>query len=104
MQEAPSEIGQAKTVALCGEVFERIACGQRYDEITNPPDWCSDCGVAKGEIHQVGCDCELCPCCGDQFAFCECHREHKRWLEKQEHAKRPTPPPEPDPCQGGFGF
>lgn len=38
-----------------------------YNEIT-----CHDCGVPYGHIHRIGCDCEMCPKCGDQFISCSC--------------------------------
>jgi hypothetical protein len=35
---------------------------------------CGDCGAPLGTIHHFGCDCEHCPSCGDQFAFCDCKK------------------------------
>ena len=33
---------------------------------------CHDCGINEGEIHQFGCDMEVCPFCGGQAIGCEC--------------------------------
>ena len=33
---------------------------------------CGDCGVNEGDLHQPGCDMELCPFCGDQLLSCQC--------------------------------
>lgn len=50
--------------------YKRIRVGE-------PLDWrqsgrCGDCNAAPGELHHYGCDMEVCPVCGEQFAFCDC--------------------------------
>lgn len=34
--------------------------------------YCGDCLAKQGEFHAIGCDCELCPKCGNQFITCDC--------------------------------
>lgn len=34
--------------------------------------YCGDCSATVGEFHMLGCDCELCPKCGNQLISCEC--------------------------------
>lgn len=36
---------------------------------------CHDCGVKEGEIHQVGCDMEICPKCHKQLITCGCFKK-----------------------------
>lgn len=55
-------------------IMKRVPYNNEYfpttqDEIEHR---CHDCGVALGGIHHYGCDMEVCPRCGDQFAFCDC--------------------------------
>lgn len=33
---------------------------------------CHDCGVEEGQLHQHGCDMEICPFCGNQLISCHC--------------------------------
>ena len=33
---------------------------------------CHDCGVNEGRIHELGCDMERCPFCGNQLISCSC--------------------------------
>ena len=36
-------------------------------------NFCGDCGVSEGEIHEEGCDQERCPICKGQIISCGCH-------------------------------
>lgn len=38
--------------------------------------YCGDCAATFGEYHALGCDCELCPKCGNQIISCECFEEY----------------------------
>jgi hypothetical protein len=33
---------------------------------------CGDCHALEGEYHELGCDLERCPFCGDQLISCDC--------------------------------
>lgn len=33
---------------------------------------CHDCGVEEGDLHNLGCDMERCPFCGNQLIACSC--------------------------------
>jgi ferredoxin len=32
---------------------------------------CGDCGCIEGELHEIGCDMERCPVCGNQLISCD---------------------------------
>ncbi len=33
---------------------------------------CGDCEAKEGQLHEIGCDMELCPFCGGQLISCDC--------------------------------
>jgi hypothetical protein len=55
-----------------GQEYNRIPYGHEADGYGFPlPDRCHDCGVAKGGLHHMGCDMEICPHCGRQLLTCD---------------------------------
>ena len=50
--------------------------GRVYDRVPYKPDdpeyLCVDCEAAEGDIHELGCDAEECPRCGEQLISCGC--------------------------------
>jgi len=44
---------------------------------------CHDCGAKEGEIHELGCDMERCPKCGNQLISCSCFIHHSSEFLKQ---------------------
>jgi hypothetical protein len=50
--------------------------GQTYNRVPYQPDdpnfLCIDCEAGAGEIHELGCDAEECPRCGEQLISCGC--------------------------------
>jgi hypothetical protein len=56
-----------------GQIFKRL----RYGDKDGYPgavlkDHCWDCGTPLGWIHVDPCCVEVCPCCGEQLAYCDC--------------------------------
>lgn len=47
--------------------------GKWINRLPNYDDTCGDCGAGTGKYHHPGCDMEVCPLCGGQFAFCDCY-------------------------------
>jgi hypothetical protein len=41
-------------------------------------NFCGDCGVTEGEMHEEGCDQERCCFCGKQKIQCDCGYDIKR--------------------------
>ena len=50
--------------------FDRVRYGDHEDDLDHAK--CGDCGMARGQLHQIGCDLEPCPRCGCQAISCDC--------------------------------
>lgn len=66
-QLANEEDPRAMRIELKGKIYDRVP--YKADE---PESVCGDCDAADGEIHELGCDLEDCPCCGGQLITCGC--------------------------------
>ena len=69
-------VAASQTVAtydIRGVEYQRIPYGLEAEDWGANEGPCHDCGVHKGLLHVVGCDVELCPCCGGQAIYCECN-------------------------------
>jgi hypothetical protein len=52
---------------------EYLIAGRRHPRVPNGRDArCADCGAGPGELHEAGCEMEVCPRCGDRVIACEC--------------------------------
>ena len=58
---------RASRIELNGKVYARVPFKPE-----NPDYLCIDCNAANGEVHELGCDDEICPCCGEQLIRCGC--------------------------------
>lgn len=81
------------------EIFLDKVPDKAWDKTRNEikskiPQICHDCGCKEGEIHELGCDMERCPFCGEQLITCGCFywilgvepdketdEDEKRWVE-----------------------
>lgn len=64
---ADEENHKAPQVMLLGQPFDRLPYKSQ-----SPDEYCTDCGVAPGRIHDLCCDTEDCPRCGGQLIGCGC--------------------------------
>lgn len=53
--------------------FARLPYGEHEDDLKFPT--CDDCGVRRGDLHQLGCDLEPCLRRGGQAISCDCFYE-----------------------------
>lgn len=58
-----------------------------------PKKICGDCHVHEGQLHQYGCDLEICPACGGQFLGCDCGPDDEegqaKWAQEQWYKRIP---------------
>ena len=62
--------------------YERLKYGLQQSE--RDYRYCGDCSATYGEHHTLGCDCEMCPRCGNQLITCKCF---KKYYTKEEVKK-----------------
>lgn len=48
---------------------------EEQDITLEPKTFCPACGVAPGELHELGCPVEICPWCDGQLNYCNCRFE-----------------------------
>ncbi|MFX0099827.1 MAG: hypothetical protein ACFFCS_09600 [Candidatus Hodarchaeota archaeon] len=56
----------------CNVTMPKISLVLKHDENVYKNALCHDCGRKEGEIHEYGCDMEICPFCGLQIITCGC--------------------------------
>jgi hypothetical protein len=64
---ADEEHPRAAKIELKGKVYDRVPFKPE-----DPDYLCIDCDAAEGELHELGCDTEECPRCGEQLISCGC--------------------------------
>jgi hypothetical protein len=64
---ADEEHPRAPKIELKGKVYDRVPFKPE-----DPDYLCIDCDAAEGELHELGCDTEECPRCGEQLISCGC--------------------------------
>jgi len=72
---------------MSDEKIEMHECCENKDHLFTERGVCHDCGAKEGEIHELGCDMEVCPFCSGQLISCGCRYEKLGFdyipLEKQ---------------------
>jgi hypothetical protein len=60
--------------AYQGNQYPRIKFGDSFDLYGDKDEAarCPDCNAKFGHYHHYGCDCEVCPVCGEQLISCGC--------------------------------
>ncbi len=74
-----------------GALFKNDQREQQTDPHTLKQHKCCDCGASEGELHELGCDFERCPCCRGQLTSCDCFDE----LLKLDHLPGTVWPKDP---------
>lgn len=59
------------------EIFREVTALEKHQTPSPEKAVCGDCGVTEGEIHESGCDMEVCPFCGGQLISCDCDIDGK---------------------------
>jgi hypothetical protein len=60
---------RSETLILGGEAYARLRLGEEKPPGESP---CPGCGAYYFALHETGCDCEQCPCCGGSLVSCGC--------------------------------
>jgi len=68
----------AEQIGLTPEEIESIINYLWNEEVKGATQSCHDCGVKPGEIHELGCDVDICTICHKQVMGCE-HQIPGKW-------------------------
>ena len=60
---------RAPHLVIDGTIYDRLPF-RRADEGLDEDALCVDCDAEDGQIHELGCDAETCPKCGEQLIGC----------------------------------